>query len=925
LLRCRRWSFPQGFERRPASCLDRPLASCVFDCEIVTEARPAPVEQLDPLIGNLLAFWGKARPAQGGAVPFHPALLHCLDVAAVAAVLCEDGLAAGMPELLPALPFLAGLHDIGKFSRGFQQQCPEHWPAAAFGAFGRISTERHDTTGYWLVRAHCLDLLRPVFPRTSDDTLLAILRAVTGHHGRPPQEGDALDPDDPYPRGICPASAAAARKVIGVLHALLAPAPIAPVSRKRAASLSWRLAGLVNLADWLGSVELFPYVQLSSACDLPGYISAHAMPRARQAVAGAGLRPAAARDFSGLRGLFPAIPAASPVQAWAEQADLPDGPLLALIEDVTGSGKTEAAMVLAHRLLAQGRADGVFVGLPTMATAGAMFARLQDSYRGLFAAGAAPSLALAHGRARLDARFTATILDGQMDGDISDGAASASSQCAAWLADGGRRALLAQLGVGTLDQALLSVLPARYAALRQFGLSRKVLIIDEVHAYDHYMRAELAALLRCHADAGGSAILLSATLTRELRENLLNAFVGGLGGGTVTAVATAYPLVSLATSDGVREQPCCMRKGLARRVAIRRVGDIAAAVAAIADAAARGAAVAWVRNTVDDAIAGWQALAAEGIGATLFHARFAMTDRLSIEQSVLARFGKASVERAGVVVATQVIEQSLDLDFDLIVTDMAPADLLIQRAGRLWRHARPPEQRPLAKPELLILGPEPVDAPGADWLSASLPGTAWIYPAALVWRSARAMLAAGAIETPGNVRALVEAAYDESAPMPDGLARSETKSIAEAHVTRSLAQMNLLRMEKGYCAAAGAWDSETRTPTRLEDGPTVTLRLAVVSDGQVVPYAANAPPELAWALSEVRVSAARAADAPVPAHLRAAAEQARAGWGRWEREASDIKLVVLQPGDGLWRAELTDGKGRPFGASYNETGGLNWR
>ena len=368
---------------------------------------------------HLLAFWGKARPPADGSVPFHPALLHCLDVAAVAAVLRDEGLATGVAELGPMLPFLAALHDIGKFSRGFQQQCPEHWPTATFGEFGGISSERHDTTGYWLLRHHCLDLLESEFPGVPKAAVQALLRAVTGHHGRPPLEGDALNQDDPFPRGVCRAPASVAQEVVAVLRAVL-PSAAVPLTRKRALTLSWRLAGVVNLADWLGSGSRFPYVAAPNGGDLNHYYHDHALPRAREAVATAGLRPAAVRVFGGIRGLFPTIPAASPVQRWAEGVDLPEGPVLALIEDVTGSGKTEAALVLAHRLLAEGRADGLYVGLPTMATAGAMFERLQDSYRGLFAAGQSPSLALAHGRARLDARFTSTILEATSDGDISD-------------------------------------------------------------------------------------------------------------------------------------------------------------------------------------------------------------------------------------------------------------------------------------------------------------------------------------------------------------------------------------------------------------------------------------------------------------------------------------------------------------------------
>lgn len=869
------------------------------------------------LSGNLLVFWGKARPLPGHGPAFHPALLHCLDVAAVSKVLIDHGWAAGAEELHPVLPFLSALHDIGKFSRGFQQQCPEHWPEVRYGTLNRVATERHDTTGFWLLQHHCLDLLEPIFPDLPRQGILALLRSVAGHHGRPPLESD---PENPFPLGVDLQSARVAREVVTCLRATLGPQSVA-LTRRRALKVSWPMAGLINLADWIGSSTHFPYVSLTDVQDLSLYFYEHAIPRAYLAVEAAGLRPSLPSSFTGLRRLFPAIAKPSPVQVWAETVQLPQGPLMALIEDVTGSGKTEAALLLAHRLLADQRGEGIFVGLPTMATAGAMFGRLSDSYRGLFAHDALPSLALAHGRAYLDERFTSTILEPDAGLEISDGAAPASSQCAAWLADGGRKALFAQVGVGTLDQALLSVLPVRYAALRQLALSRKILIIDEVHAYDHYMQAELSALLKCHAAAGGSAILLSATLTLALRDRLMNAFSAGLEAGPIYSKTNAYPLTSLVAYDGLREQACVMREGLSRSVVVRRIENVAMAVAEISSAVKYGAAVAWIRNTVDDAIAGHEALQQAGIEAYLFHARFAMVDRLRIEAEVLGRFGKTSTNRARVVVATQVIEQSLDLDFDLIVTDMAPADLVIQRAGRLWRHGHRTD-RPLRSPEILLLGPEPTDDAPESWLSATLSGTSYIYPASLVWRSARAILGAGVIATPDNIRSLVEAAYDENVALPSALIRAETESIAEGMVVRSIAEQNLLIFEKGYSALSGPWEAETRTLTRLENGPTVTLRLARIVQGEVVPFVCDATPDLAWALSEVRVAANWVADVPISPEFSIAAQKARLCWGMWERDSPDIKLVVLHSDGERFCARAVDRRGKAVRLIYGHTSGM---
>ncbi|WP_091685202.1 CRISPR-associated helicase Cas3' [Methylocapsa palsarum] len=442
-----------------------------------------------------------------------------------------------------------------------------------------------------------------------------------------------------------------------------------------------------------------------------------AQPRADRAIREAGLILAEAARFAGVNSLFQHIAEPTPLQAFCEKAMLPDGPTLFIIEDMTGAGKTEAAVTLAHRLLADGRVRGVHVALPTMATANAMFGRLSASYRSLFPPGTEPSVVLVHGRRDLCAGFRNLSHDMACDesgraGDPSD--TTASAFCADWIARSNKQAFLAQMGAGTIDQALLAIIPARHQTLRLWGLADKVLVIDEAHAYDPYMNKEVETLLRFHAALGGSAIVLSATLRERKRSALVDAYRAGIRSSEpFRRSSSAYPLVTIASADAVAEHPVLLRDSLAREVAVRFVGGLAEAHGAVLEAARAGAAVALIRNTVDEAMGSHTELSASHDGETLlFHARFAMADRLAIEQGVLDKFGREPKRaRPGILVATQVIEQSLDLDFDLIVTDLAPVDLLIQRAGRLWRHMdeRSAKSRPHCihphGPTLIVLFP----------------------------------------------------------------------------------------------------------------------------------------------------------------------------------------------------------------------------
>jgi CRISPR-associated endonuclease/helicase Cas3 len=231
---------------------------------------------------------------------------------------------------------------------------------------------------------------------------------------------------------------------------------------------------------------------------------------------------------------------------------------------ITNRGrKTEAALILAHRLIAAGRASGLYVGLPTMATANGLYARLGLAYRNLFTEGAHPSLVLAHAGAVIDPTFRQSVLAY----DADDGAAA---QCSAWLADNRRAAFLAQVGVGTVDQAILAILASTHQSLRLTGLAQRVLVIDEAHAYDAYMGQEIVRLLEAHAQLGGSAIVLSATLPHDLRSRLIAAYRGHL-----PEPSPSYPLATVqCVGNAVTETPVEPRPENVRSVSVRFVGTV---------------------------------------------------------------------------------------------------------------------------------------------------------------------------------------------------------------------------------------------------------------------------------------------------------------------------------------------------------------
>ncbi|TCV88374.1 MULTISPECIES: CRISPR-associated helicase Cas3' [Methylomonas] len=837
-------------------------------------------------------YWGKAKPETEAGPAYHLLPYHCLDVAAVGwfwlapdKPVCKQ-LAAQLhvePEWLQCwFTFCLALHDLGKFARAFQGLRTDLSDNLVKQNPRMTYAERHDSLGFALWQDVLEAKLAERYMANENDgawiaKIESWLEIVTGHHGMPPNRSGSIRISNFFEAED---EQAAFTYLQDLADWLLKDFDFQPLLDKnlykRLRPLSWQFAGIAVLADWQGSNQ-----QYFEYCDKPMPLAEYwqntALVNADQALTGLPEAPKIGQ-FEAIQKLFPFIQQPTPLQQYAANESLTDLPQLFILEDVTGAGKTEAALILTQRLMAKGLADGLYIGLPTMATANAMYQRLGKVYRHFYQATQQPSLVLAHGARELSQDFRDSVLlaeQVQTDTDYQTGHAekdqelSATAYCNAWLADSRKKALLADVGVGTLDQALLAVLPARHQSLRLLGLGRKVLLVDEVHAYDSYMQKLLSALLEAHARQGGSAILLSATLPQTMRENLVAAFHRGLDQAPPNiACPAAYPLATHTPAETV-ERGINTRAEVKRTVNVQRLNGEDLVLAKVRKAAEQGQCVCWIRNTVKSAWQAYQNLLNSGIQAerlSLFHSRFAMIDRQAIESRTLQIFGDHSnheSRKGQILIATQVVEQSLDLDFDVLISDLAPIDLLIQRAGRLRRHIRDEQGNRIREvdaedgrgmPVFYLYAPEPVLDADANWLEPEHAGTQAVYPhVGQLWLSVR-LLEKGCFTMPDDARELIEGVYADEAQARIPLALQEASFDAEgkAMVQRSMADLNVLKLEKGYTwKSSDNWDEETKIPTRLTEEESISVALAVLVDGRLKPYADVE--RYPWAMSTIKL------------------------------------------------------------------------
>ncbi|MBK8397654.1 MAG: CRISPR-associated helicase Cas3' [Leptospiraceae bacterium] len=839
-------------------------------------------------------YWGKADK-EGN---YHLLPYHCLDVAAVGEVYLYEnhGVLGKFSNLLnleqesfqKLMIFFLGLHDLGKFSDAFQGLICSKLPEIYAKLFPENKTckpysLRHDSIGYiywydelksilkdkdFFNKSNLTDKEMKKFIYGNDSCFDILFRASNGHHGTPPN----LERNSES-KFYLKANMEAANNFTFDFYQLIftdvqlkLPTDIKEFYLSLKSNSYW-IAGLFTLCDWIGSnTRHFKYKNDDKFLSLKEYWEMIAIPSAKTAIKESGILPSKLSILKSYKDLFPfEIKEFTPIQKFVSEMEVHSGAGLYILEDVTGAGKTEASLILAKRLMDINHSEGVFIGLPTMATANAMYDRIKDAYRNFYTNSPIPSLVLAHGKRELSEKFKNTILDSNtIDQNYSKEDASASAICNSWIADNKKKTFLASFGVGTIDQALVSILYSKYQSLRLIGLFNKVIILDEIHAYDTYMNELISKLLEFHASIGGSVILLSATMPAILKKQFIESFQRGIKKESedILIKANEYPLVTYVSVEELEEFPVNSRQEVIRTVSINFLHDIDQILSFIKDTIDSGKCICWIRNTVTDAIHACELIQARlSIEPILFHARFMIGDRIEIENKVLEQFGKKSkqeVRKGKILVATQVVEQSLDLDFDEMITDIAPIDLIIQRAGRLHRHVRNTlgnlkeegsDERNL--PTLHIHSPEFIANPEKDWFQSKFPNASFVYEDhSEVWLTMKSLIEKREFKMPDDARFLIESVYGENLEIPEALNQIRQKVKGKLKKAASLGELNTLDLYKGYDEANTKWRDEKYTPTRLGED-TVTLKLVTFKNGKIVPlYEAD---KNSLALSEISV------------------------------------------------------------------------
>ncbi|MFE5595473.1 CRISPR-associated helicase Cas3' [Streptomyces sp. NPDC056549] len=797
------------------------------------------------VVEQLGALWGKSAAKAGG--DMNLLLSHLLDTAAVAELMWDRYLAPRTKGVLEEVSggrgrmlfvWLCAVHDCGKATPAFQEfdaagaartrASGLAWRSAAL----KSRRWRHDKAGGRLL----IDVLGREWRR---EQIGWVWPLIAGHHGAFPSAGvlsDRAVPREHQGRGA--EWGGVQRALVEVVTRCVGFGSVADVCPRLVPSRAEQLelSGLIVMADWIASdsryflgIDRIERVGLevsrSRAC--AGW-------EALRLRGGWGVLPDP-DDGDLVKARFGQKGRSSQDQLVAFAREVPVSPLC-IVEGPMGEGKTKAALVAAEVLAARFGADGVFVGMPTQATSDPMYSQVRKWLKE-FGGDLESQVALLHGKRMFNPEWREASTPGSSEECCSDGSSFdgideedelygiASRQAERygpieWFL-GRKRGLLCSFAVGTIDQLLFAATRTRHVMLRFAGLAGKVVIIDEVHAADVYMQQFLVEALRWLGQARVPVVLLSATLPPSQRRALVEAYVSGQVGAVDPVVLevpepTGYPSITGAyVRDGQAEFVCRSTTSWreAYPVALEWLPDVSDGGGLVAERTARevagGGVALVVLNTVERAQGAFRVLDAMYPGEVhLLHGRLCTAHRADRTAACLSRLGPAAGAarpKRMIVVATQLAEQSFDIDADILVTDLAPIDLLLQRIGRLHRHEGTVRRPALASPRVLVTGIVP-----GEGLPVLHGGSEAVYGRFRLLRTAavveRTLADGGTWSVPSQVPGLVAEVYGERGVCPSEWGEAEEKARAKWEAS----ERDRVAAAEGFLLAGrGEWSRPT--------------------------------------------------------------------------------------------------------------------
>lgn len=720
---------------------------------------------------------------------------HCRYAGAVAHALMRL-----LPECvrmrLPArADFCVALHDIGKVSPGFQgkyfkrsmsEYAPEWVLRCENGGVNQLHAE---------VGAAALRIIMGV----EDEN--PVVQSVSAHHGVAPQSIH-LNTDGEGWQSARIALVHELEKLFGETCTAFATC----------GSDVGLLAGLTCVADWLSSDEEFfdPAGKPYSEDELTEHVT--------QILNAAGFRRSSIRKGLSFKDVF----GFEPRDEQRKLYDLVDGPGVYVMEASMGAGKTEAALYAAYKALASGQNQGIYFALPTRLTSDRIHQRVEAFMHVILET--KDPVRLSHGQAWLR--------------EFEHGSEECGGRVPSWFSPS-KRGLLYPFAVGTIDQALMAVMNVKHGFVRRFGLAGKVVILDEVHSYDLYTGTLLDMLVADLRKLGCTVIILSATLTESRRERLI---------GCGLPEANYYPCISAV--NGTHTEGCFAAAVASRppmEVALNWLepGDSVAVDEALAQAR-RECNVLCIANTVKQAqMWYWQLTQSmteddKEIKTGLLHSRFPSFRREELEDDWMTALGKNPRSRphGSILIATQIVEQSVDIDADYIISEIAPVDMLLQRMGRLWRHTR--DVRPVSRPILAIAlsapHPESDEADSDAYRLCFGMGTSYVYAPYVLERTYAALRNRKSVNVPGSIRELLETVYAEE---PDGANATIAEFKLEMQKRMDELRGHAIAASVGVRSLPCKSDDDENPPTRYGSRPTVKLLLVSEYDDGVGVACAN--------------------------------------------------------------------------------------